>query len=779
MKRILLLEDRVSRQLKILKENNINIDEYSSILHNFTENSLSEFLEEIINDCFNLNSYDIVICHKSIEYKDSNTILISNLKKYCKKHNKTLVFFSGGISVNYYDNSEIEYLELNSKTFYSQNLQLFLEEMQKENENILMLCYGKNWKLNIASNILEKTTIFIEQSREDDIELNSFTNSVDFKKLSQLDYSFYDMEIEDGWVFLSEIKKLKNSLIDYCMNYKILEVKKSQNGRSILIHNNNLGDITLFKNRIRFITEDNIDKYISSYIIRELKEKEFDKIFIKDNLSSNYLELYGLRVAFHVRLSTELGDKRFLPIVIISEFDSTTLNSFEKKANILFSNSIYICANKKEEILKYQSLNLEKLSIQGYNDFLNQISIEIPKDTSGDHGIANKWSIYKWAKFLNVTSESIYINKSKIEDTLYFKYLKESHFNQSRPEKALLKEPTKEGRVLLIDDEWDKGWNDIIKKAITKNGIKFKSFEYFYQDKSCQNYFYNKIEKEINIFKPDVVVLDLRLSSNDHKNDVIDSYTGIEILKKIHEINAGIQVIMLTATSKSIILNKLYEKKILGYVKKEHPEDKNIDTIESINNFISLVDKGLERKYLKEIYLISENILNLLENDIFEKYNMSKDYYDQFYNKLIRESENIFYILDSNIEHKFIYAMISIASSLETILSIFIRENRNKNIDDKFWDGESFYCEYKSLNCKLIKLFSNKLGQAQNLSMKKLIDKRNDYLHSKKDIIVTSDDIISWLKKYERMIDIIQNPINHKIYDKNNLIKNLQDNLNK
>ena len=62
-----------------------------------------------------------------------------------------------------------------------------------------------------------------------------------------------------------------------------------------------------------------IDEYISKEILTILKEKTIDKIFIKDNLSANYLELYGLRVAYHIRLSIELNEKRFVPIIILPQ----------------------------------------------------------------------------------------------------------------------------------------------------------------------------------------------------------------------------------------------------------------------------------------------------------------------------------------------------------------------------------------------------------------------------------------------------------------------------
>ena len=70
----------------------------------------SNILENISNDSFDLNEFDIIVCHKSVK---NNTVILGNLKDYCKKSQKTLVLFSGGISVNYYDNSEFELLEKN------------------------------------------------------------------------------------------------------------------------------------------------------------------------------------------------------------------------------------------------------------------------------------------------------------------------------------------------------------------------------------------------------------------------------------------------------------------------------------------------------------------------------------------------------------------------------------------------------------------------------------------------------------------------------------------
>ena len=336
MKKIALIEDRYKRQNNFLTKNNINLDDYKNILDNFIHHKAADILGQIYDDNFNFEKYDIIICHESVENK---TVILSNLQKYCKEHNKTLVLLSGGISVNYYDNSEYELLQLNSETFYSQNLKLFLEAVKNEDEDILMLCYGKNWNLNIVSNILEKTNYIIGQVDDNKIIYKAFTDFVDIEKLSKLEYSFYKIEVQHkSNTTIDEIIKFRDSLLEYFTVSNSNENQSSQK-KNIAIHYDNIIDIA-FDDDIKFNSDDNIDKYISSNIIKEeLQKKEFNTIFIKDNLSSNYLELYGLRVAYHIRLSNELGNKRFVPIVIISDFDESTLNRFSKEANILCNHS--------------------------------------------------------------------------------------------------------------------------------------------------------------------------------------------------------------------------------------------------------------------------------------------------------------------------------------------------------------------------------------------------------------------------------------------------------
>lgn len=778
MKKILLIEDRAVRQKLFTNETAINLDAYTDILDNFIGNDYEELFLQLLADSFSFEKYDMVISHKSAFAKNNATIL-STLKRHCQEQQIPLVLFSGGISNNYYDHSDGELLELNSKVFYSQNLKLFLEAYKHQNHNLLMLCYGEKWEANVVANILENLNLFLCEDQEDYVDYNEFVNTTDQKKLEKIEHTFLTLQPEKGAVSLEEIKLFKNSLDRYFENIDKKDITETQHHcKNLLIHNNNVFDLGYFSQRVRFLPpHDDIERYISEEIIPELEKKDFDVLYIKDKLTANYLELAGLQLAYHVRLSESLGEKRFVPIVIISDLSTETLMKLDPIAKLVFTKNVYVLQNNKVSIDGFSQFAFSNLTSSEYQqNFLDLIHIEQPKDYLSHHDISNEWSIYRWAEALHVNSDVIQTNRSRIMHLLYFKYLQALHMSNDYKDIDIAQIQGK-GKILYIDDESEKGWNDIFFQLFSKTDrIDFVSLNYPFQDANKFNLI-TTVKEKIITENPDIVVLDLRLIKTDHEQTDIEALTGIKLLDVIHSINAGIQVIMLTATNKSSILEKLYEHKILGYVKKEHPADLSTNTIENINKFVSLIERGLQRKYLKQIYSIHTDIKKLLDQDIFAKYNIPVEQYEPYWIKLQNEAQSIFDILDGNSENKFLYAMVSIASSLETILTIFVDEKKRQ-----YWDGEA--CEAESVNKKLKDLFHNKFGypredkfghQNKDIDLGKMISKRNDYLHTRAIVSVSSDEISSWYKKLFKMMQLIQSPPAIKQYNRNNLLGNLQD----
>ena len=242
----------------------------------------------------------------------------------------------------------------------------------------------------------------------------------------------------------------------------------------IFIHNNNLCDD--FENRILFSQNIELDKYISEVFLKEVEEKNPQIIFIKDALGNGelldlqYIDLLGLRVAMHIRLSN--STLKLLSIVIVSELSLFSLVKLSPLAKILFTKNVFLVNNTKEAIENFDTTIIAPFNESEYKEkFLDLIEIEPPKDyLPRRHSIANEWSIYKWATALAVLSESTQKNKEKIHNMLYFKYLvAKDHIDIYNVEK--LKTKFESGgeivfKIVSIDDELDNGWRDILKRFL-------------------------------------------------------------------------------------------------------------------------------------------------------------------------------------------------------------------------------------------------------------------------------------------------------------------------
>ncbi len=134
---------------------------------------------------------------------------MSKLENYCKSNDKPLILFSGGIDANYYDKSEYETIEINSKVFYSNHLKLFLESIRDGEQNLLILIYGDRWKLNILLNVLEKINLFIENNTKEIILFKRFVLDTAYAYLDDLNLDIYEHVIEGNKISINEIQKIR------------------------------------------------------------------------------------------------------------------------------------------------------------------------------------------------------------------------------------------------------------------------------------------------------------------------------------------------------------------------------------------------------------------------------------------------------------------------------------------------------------------------------------------------------------------------------------------
>jgi hypothetical protein len=144
---IAIIEDRIAR---LEQYTNFDLKKCNSvtIITGLEFDSLINFLKNNITNT--LDQYECIASHRSALSNEIRDIL----KEYCKRNKKALIFFSGGITSSVLKDMDFPFLHINSKDFYSDNLQLFIEVCEEYNTiNLLILQFGVKWKLSLLLNL--------------------------------------------------------------------------------------------------------------------------------------------------------------------------------------------------------------------------------------------------------------------------------------------------------------------------------------------------------------------------------------------------------------------------------------------------------------------------------------------------------------------------------------------------------------------------------------------------------------------------------------------------
>lgn len=570
--------------------------------------------------------------------------------------------------------------------------------------------------------------------------------------------------------------------------------------KSILIHNQNtplnLQEKFDKENIIEFDYSNSdykdIDEYISNITIKYIKNKKIDLIYVKDNLSSNYLELYGLRVAYHIRLTPEL---KFIPIIILSDLDGCTLSRLELKiSRIIFTKNIFIEMNNVKSIEKYQNKIFSKFNEKDYkNNFLDLIQVDSPENST-NHSITNEWAIFQWAKELGVTdSQSVNNTLSNISHQLYFKYLyqkNELYSDISLPNqkstnthsggniKIKKKAQSIEKNVLMIDNDLDKGWEDIFQKYFSKKrNYVFRTINPVEIKNKCYEDIEKIVTREIESIQiPDLILLDMGLTESDSYEENPKKISGIRLLKKIKSFNPAIQVIMFSATTRSDILEQASKYKILGYIKKDSIDYSIYTTKANIEKLSNFLKDGEEKFYLKDIWNIQKEILNsnFLKHGQFKKIPEMRN-----------TIEVTFEVLNSNINKPLKFIMFNIFKCIEYINEYYIKEDKS---DIARWidNGEEIKTFFKkndpnnnfplerendkfnnSAENKIRIIMHEKLkinDYNENMLIRKLVCNRNYHMHTGDvkrhckeyiEIEIETNSILEWFRLLEKIITSI------------------------
>jgi CheY-like chemotaxis protein len=447
-------------------------------------------------------------------------------------------------------------------------------------------------------------------------------------------------------------------------------------------------------------TEDN---QIHDWLIPKiLALKDVEKIIIPIRLGIDDADFKGLRIGLHIRLSVELGDIRFLPIIFIAEesrdliLNNQIKGDKERSAMLLFTPGVYLTPISEllPKLERFDLIINRKILLLSV---LPNLIIENQRDLG--HQLANEWGVFRLAKFAGI---QLNINPPR---DLYFKYKYAYSETDIKPEvKSSIGLINSNCKILLIDDNADKGWTELLKEIVQKRILsigKKCDFETIQTFEVADN----KSDYE----KYDIVFLDLRLKPEEDKPNAvlpIEEYSGYKLLKKIKAINQGIQVIILTASNKAWNMKRLLDEGADGYYIKESPDFNFPDSFSEQNydEFKKCIEDCFERNHLKDIFIKTR----ILKNTKLQIKNTNNDRFADF-KQVIKQNLNLAYILLKD-KHSIDFAIFNYIQILETYCNFFTlynSENKKAIVYKNYLDKKNRKNEVLIFETKNERIYSN------------------------------------------------------------------------
>jgi len=457
----------------------------------------------------------------------------------------------------------------------------------------------------------------------------------------------------------------------------------------IFIIGKNVVLIDLKANTTQLPTLEN-EEQIHDWVINKFKNSDFEKVIIE--IGEN--PILSLQIGYHIRLSmNELNIKSLMPILFVSNLSlDFIIYNCHLYSHILSTKGVYFTELGNIETLKAEVDLIEALSDSEYlTRFLKIINI-LPDETIGRHSLANIWGAYSMDKAANTNALPA---DAKFKKTLYFKYI--SAFNNLDKLKSTSLKiigaisvgnadviDAKDKRILLIDDEADKGWETVLRKVFKVSGSgyltvikeKVSDFDSFSSDNK-------KIIEENNF---DLYLVDLRLNGLEEEENLNpEDFSGMKVLKKIKSLNQGNQAIIFTASNKAWNLEALLDARADGYYIKESPEYNFSRTFSEQNykNFKSNVQKCFERIYLRDIYEIWKSAIEVNKNQVNVFTQESNSMLDIAWNLIQQEHLDfgyltLFQIIELYANQKYDYRDNSI--EIEGVKNFMIEKNEDNEI---------------------------------------------------------------------------------------------------
>jgi len=451
------------------------------------------------------------------------------------------------------------------------------------------------------------------------------------------------------------------------------------------------------------------DHKLSDYVDKWLDDDKYDNIFIPLCFGKTLSDYNGLRLATLIRCTDTINQ---LTNIYIYGFVGIDLLLNHGCFNILKTKNIELVPFQKSAFQKSAQVIKEVLTKEELSYEIQKLKLDMPNDFDDNHAITNEWAIYKWNYSIPNPIFDILENVLEtVENRLYFRYLQTlyptSEFSSIKKESLKILSRCK-GKVLLIDDNYKKGWFSIFKSLFkNSNDLQLDNLEINFRTLNRDQIVeaaYNKVICEnTGSINYDVLILDFRLHSYDNNELNIDLISGMQILKKLKKFNPGIQVIIFSATNKTWNLQALQNAGADGFIIKESTNN-NYETgftKQSIENMLQSINDCFENSFLKDFYIKYEKLkTQLIPRKNFKK--SSQPLPKEFVDEVLKWLEMSFNILISELsEINMTSSFIIMFSVLENLSNRVIdSENPIKltNSDKELFFEFEFRKERKRLN---------------------------------------------------------------------------------
>jgi hypothetical protein len=211
------------------------------------------------------------------------------------------------------------------------------------------------------------------------------------------------------------------------MQVLIIEDRQNIPGSSGFLHYNlkkasgDLFNIKLIPFEENSLESEDLDNKLHNFIINKLSHEKPDCIVLPCSLGSVHTNYWGIRLGCIIRLTSELAEKRYLPLLYYSPDDLQDILRFEPLAKFIGTPGVYLAKNVMKYIQGLLNLKLSSISQEEYNLFLKIIRMDPPGSYYSEHSLANEWGAFRLDQLAGT-------NQLKSQDlpvlnSLYFKWL--------------------------------------------------------------------------------------------------------------------------------------------------------------------------------------------------------------------------------------------------------------------------------------------------------------------------------------------------------------------